>query len=228
MNNRTNASQEMNVPDTAFGEARSRWFENYGSSIVDKRRYFFIALVLGAVCIVQALAITTILPLKEIVPYVIGFDKESGGPKVTNVVVEKYKPGEPELRYFLAKWVTKLLTIDRYTMQRDLNEAYYMTRGKASDQFTDFMGTDNPVKQITADLTLARTVEISSVNFVSEGAVIVRVTTTGRSAASSAKVDTKKLAITVHYIHVPPKTEKEIFENPLGLFVTHFAITKEL
>jgi type IV secretory pathway TrbF-like protein len=54
----------------------------------------------------------------------------------------------------------------------------------------------------------------------------VRVRAETRSLGSAAQ--SKTLQVTVHYAIVPPKTEAEIIQNPIGLYVTRFNVAEEL
>jgi type IV secretory pathway TrbF-like protein len=54
----------------------------------------------------------------------------------------------------------------------------------------------------------------------------VRVRAETRSLGSA--VQSRTLQVPVHYAIVPPKTEAEIIQNPIGLYVTRFNVAEEL
>lgn len=215
-----------NAPNPAFEKARRIWFENYGSSIVEKKRYFVLAVVVGVALIAQSIAIWTMLPLKTVVPYVVTVEKLTGRVSVEDATAQRYKPGAPEQRYFLAQWVTKLLLIDRNLTERYLPQAYKLCRDKAIQQFIKWNNDDRPLERVTKDGTLTRTVTIKSISFIQEGAAIIRLSTEERGGGAELKV--KSFAITVHYALVPPEDERVMLDNPIGLYVTHFGFSEDL
>lgn len=215
------------APNQAFEAARKAWFENYGSAVVEKTRYFLLAFIALVVIIAQGVAIYSLLPLKTVTPYVIEVEKATGRVEAANAVAQVYEPGQPEQQYFVGQFVTKLLTIDRATTRKFLSDAYGMTRGAAVDQFTTWLAKDRPIELLTKDPTLTRTVEIKSVNPLPNSAFLVRVQTSTRQMGGTAPV-IKNNALTVHFALVQPKTDKEILENPIGFFVTHFSINEDV
>lgn len=213
------------APDSAFDKARAAWFEAYGSSIVEKSRWFTIA-VAEMVCIVAlVIAIATMMPLKTVVPYVIKVSSE-GNVTATAAGVQAYKPEEREIRYFLSQWVTKLYTLDHsLTEQHYLPEAYALTRDKAIDEFTSWIDQNKPLVVLQSNPTLTQSVIVKSISFVQEGVALVRFRFESRT---TEKVIITDRLLTIHYAVIPPKTEKEIYENPIGLFITHFAVSEDI
>lgn len=216
-----------NAPITAFEKARIRWFENYGAAIVENRRLFFIAVAQAIAILGLGGAIFFMMPLKTVVPYTVKVNQESGQVTVAPVGMQRYMPGDPEKQYFLAQWATKLMTLDKFMTERYLTDSYILTRDKAVSEIQDWIDHNRPIEAITKDPSLTRTVTIRSVSFIQDGAALVRATLETRSVNQKA-ADRKNVLVTIHYAVIPPKTEKEILENPIGLFVTHFAINEDL
>ena len=219
-------SVPSNAPITAFEKARIEWFERYGSAVVEKNRYF-VLLVLAIIMIAaMGFSIAALTPLKTIVPYYI---KVSGDGSATvdssSAGSTDYKPGESEKRYFLANWVTRLLTIDTYLTRKNIKENYIQTSGKATDELTNFIHDAKPVELMVADPSLTQTVKINGINFLQDDAALVKVTTERRTKDTT---ETKSWLVTLHYVLVPPKDPDEILKNPIGLLVTHFDVTAEI
>ena len=208
---------------------RRRWFEVFGGVTVANWRLFLIAVALSVVALAEAVALSMMAPLKTAVPYVVKVEKE-GRVTVEPALTQKYVPGQSEIDYALSKWVKNLLTIDFYLTsnpkRNNILEAYAMTRGKASEEFVQWFKENKPVEAVSKDPSLTRVAHVGNFMRVQEGAVIIRVTTETRSAKQNPETENKM--VTIHYSIVPPKPEKEILENPLGLVITHFAISKDL
>lgn len=213
-----------------YAKQRRRWFELFGGVAVANRRLFIALVALAAVAIAEAVALAALAPLKTAVPYVVKIE-DTGRVSVEAAAAQRYVPGKNEIDYALARWVRNLLTIDSYSTsnpaRNNVIEAYVMTRGRASEQFVEWFRAARPVEAVNQDPTLSRVVQVRNVLTVKEGeAVIIRVVTETRSAKQ--KPVTENQMVSIRYAIVPPKTEKEILENPIGLVITDFSVSKDL
>lgn len=215
-----------NSPITAFDKARIEWFERYGSAVTGSSRMFFLAMAQMFAIVAMAITIMMMMPLKTVVPYIVEVNKE-GQPTSAPVAMKSYNPGDAEKKYFLAEWSTQLLTLDRYFTNTNLLAAYSRVRDKATSEFGAYVEENKPAEALRLDPNLTRIVKIRSVAFVSEGAALVRAGLETRSGKGQT-VQRKNVILTIHYSLIPPKTEQEILDNPIGLFVTHFAVSEDL
>jgi type IV secretory pathway component VirB8 len=214
-----------NSPDVALEKGRREWFERVGSPTVEKSRYFVIAVLIAVLMIALVFALIRMMPLNRTVPFIVQVDKQSGMVTSRPVRAEEFKPGQPEQQYFIVQWVRHLLELDPYVTERNLSDAYQLTRGKAIDEFTDFINKTQPIKRVKTTTSLTRSVNVKSVSFVDAGSAMVRVSTEERQVGQDAIV--KNYVLTVHFSMLPPETEAEIIKNPIGIFITHFAINEE-
>lgn len=220
------AAAPSNAPVNAFEKARVEWFERYGSAIVEKNRYFLLSVIGLAVIIALAFSIMAIAPLKTVVPYVIKVSDNGSVTVDPSAARQNYKPGTAEMQYFLAKWVEKLMTLDTYLTERNLNEAYLQTRANAMSEFTEYMQKEKPIEITRKDATLTKVVKINAVTFLQDGVALVKATTQKRS--SNTPAEDKTYLVTIHYAVSPPTTPEMIMQNPLGLFITHFSVVEEM
>lgn len=214
-----------NSPDVALQKGRREWFERVGSPTVEKSRYFVMFVLLSILTIALVIALISMMPLNRTVPYMVQVDKNSGMVTSRPVRAEEFKPGQPEQQYFIVQWVRHLLELDPYVTERNLADAYQLTRGKAIEEFTDFINKTQPIKRVKTNTSLTRSVNVRSVSFVDAGSAMVRVSTEERQLGQEVVI--KNYVITVHYTMSPPQTESEIIKNPIGIFITHFAINEE-
>jgi len=210
----------------AFEKARREWYEKYGSSIVGSNRMFIVAMAMCLTCVVMCFTILRMMPLKTVTPYIV---KVNGDGMVAANPIEmvSYQPGEAEKKYFLSEWVSKLLVLDKFLTNKNLLEAYDRVRDKAMNEFAEYVSTNKPAEALKLDPLLTRGVKIRSVAFIGDGAALVRVVTETRTG-SGQSYTRKNLILTMHFTLVPPKTEQEIFNNPIGLYVTHFDLSEDL
>jgi len=214
------------APPQAALPARDAWFEAYAVPVVERARYFTLSVVLSLAVVAAAIAIAALVPLKTVVPFVIERG-ENGAVAAIPAAAQKYVPGVAEKRYFIAQWAKKLLTIDHYFTEPYLSDAYLLTRGKATAEFTDWLQKNTPIAELQKDPSLTRTVSISSVSLLQDEVALVRLATERRSMANPAATRAR-FVLTVHFTVQPPRTEEELFRNPIGLFITHFAINDDL
>jgi len=213
------------APLTAFQRAQVEWFERYGCAVVERNR-MFVGWVLTTVALLAAcLALVVLLPLKTVEPFVVRV-ADNGMAIADRAAAQNYRPGRAERTYFVSRWVQQILTMDPYLTERQLAEAYRMTSGLATQQMLDWMKADRPIERLKKDPGLNRSVSIVTVAPLDEGVMQVRVRAETRSLGSAAQV--KTLQVTIHYSIVPPKSEAEIIQNPIGLYVTRFNIAEEL
>lgn len=214
-----------NSPLTAFEKAERVWFERMGSPVVERDRYFVLAAIIGLAFIALVLALMAMMPLSRAVPYSVQVDKITGEARAERSSAQIYKPGNPEKQYFLTRWVRQLMELDANTTSKALTEVFEGTRGKATDEFTDFMAKTKPLVRIRTEPGLVRNVEIKSYSPINDQSVMIRFATEER--AMGQKTVRRNYVVTLHIAIDPPNTEAAIMKNPLGLFVTHFAINED-
>ncbi|WP_138519166.1 type IV secretion system protein [Limnobacter alexandrii] len=217
-----------NAPITAFNKAKYEFFEVFADPIVDKNRYFAIIGVLSIIVIGLLVLFSLLLPLKTIDPWVIEV-AQTGQAVSSNAStrrLDNFKPGAAEISYFLKEWTTKLLRIDPYLVRAERAAAYEFTRGKAQEEFRDWLKKDRPFELITEDPGFTRSVEFNTVTPGQSGVAFVRVQTTDRP--TTGKTTRVNRLLTIHYGTAPSTDPRILLENPLGFYVTHFEIQEEL
>jgi type IV secretory pathway TrbF-like protein len=214
------------APPVVNPVAARQWFEVEAAPVLERNRYFMLCLALTLALMVALVTLMVLMPLKTVVPFVLE-KTEEGALIPAAKTAQQFKPGAAEKRYFLAQWVTQLLSLDSHLSEVNLAQAYLTTRGKATVEFTDWLGRTTPMTQLKNDPTLTRTVSISSISLIEDEVALVRVVTERRSNGNPL-AQREKFVITLHFVLVPQKTEEELMKNPLGLFITHFQINTDL
>ena len=215
-----------NVPLTAYDRAKAEWAERNGDATVNQSRYFVLLVLMMLGVVLMAGALFGLAPLKTVIPYEISFDRNTGETNVRPITTERFVPNDTQKRYFIARWVRQLLTIDPFTTERDLTEAFSFVRGKAVGEFQDFIRTTQPIVRVGQDRNLTRAVQVSSLQFIGDNVAQTRVVTQERTTGQESPQ--KRFILTIHFVIEPPKTEREMYQNPIGLHITHFAISEEL
>lgn len=215
-----------NVPLTAYEAARKEWNVRNGDTVVNQSRLFVLCVFMLVALVGMAFALKGLSPLKSVVPYTIEVDRVSGETRAVGITANRFIPDQNQKSYFLSQWATQLLSLDPFMSERHLTEAFGMVRGKAIEEFREFMSAERPIQRVREDQSLTRTININNISFINDNVVQIRATGQERSANRAAPPPTRYV-VTMHYVIDPPKTEQEILRNPIGIFVTHFSITEE-
>lgn len=214
-----------NVPLTAYEKAKAEWAERMGEPIVEKNRWFLMAAILAIALVLAMFGFNHLIPLKTVEPFYMEVDRVSGETVASSMRAKSYLPQEKEIRYFTAKWLREMISIGPSTGD-DLQSAYKQVRGTAVEEFKQFITKTNVFAEMKADPSLRRTVEIGTINFVQERVALVRIVTTTRSMRGS--VDEKRFIVNINFEIDLPKEDKDLMENPIGFYVTHFDFREDL
>lgn len=120
-----------------FGDARPRFVEHYGSTLV-MNRYLKVALLCLSVVTVAlvGLTIATQRTYAHVKPLVIRIDDVGHATAVTYDSLT-YTPQAPELKYFLVQFITKHYSRMRATVRQQYGESLYFLDGRLADATMD-------------------------------------------------------------------------------------------
>ena len=112
----------------------------------------------GAVCVtgVAIVALFLISQKSVAVPWLVEVS-DTNGIVSKPVRIERVRPSDAVIKAELARWATKVFTIDKLLTPRYFREANVMTKGLGEAQFTEFRITQNVVDRMAKDATLQRT-----------------------------------------------------------------------
>ena len=137
-----------------------------------------------------------------------------------------YAPGEKEIQYFLARFVSLMWEIDRYKSKENLIQAAGMTIDEGAGKLNGWINENNIFGRLKENDSLTRTVAINSVTQLDKGAAIVRISTVERGLNVPEK--RAKWLITLHFKLIPPETAADILKNPLGIYIHNMTIQEDL
>jgi len=225
----TDATPPANAPPTALEPKMIRaWFEAYGKPVVDRNRMVLAVLALSGGIGAMALALASLMPLKTIQPYVIYTDN-AGRIAADPVGAKQYRPDWNAVRYFLANWATKAMSVEPGLTRRNLEEAFRFLRDGAPTIFTEEIITRRkPIERTATEPTLSDLAQVIAINPIDDKTVLMRVRTTEYTKTKPGHSKIENYSLTVRYEIAPPTTEEEIMRNPLGIYITHFSLTREL
>jgi type IV secretion system protein VirB5 len=159
----------------------------------------------------------------RVTPYVVEVDRlgtvQAVGPAVT-----PYQPSDAQIAWYLARFITDVrsLSIDPVLVRRNWLEAYDLANNRAALFLNDFARINDPFKAI-GDRSVS--VEVTSVVRASDTSFQVKWTEQTYRQGSLAATE-RWTAILVTTIE-PPRTAETLRKNPLGLYVTGIAWSRE-
>lgn len=184
---------------------------------------------LAGIALIEAATIMQMMPLKERVPYFVEVEQTTGRVAPSDRAAKTFVADENNKRYFIKDWVQAMFSIDQArTKAILLPRAKSMTRGKATNQYSEWLDRDQTLRRMIEEPELSRSVELRSISFVpgAENVAIIRALFHTEGKYGGRKTDGK--VITVTFALIPPETDEEILQNPIGLFVTEFNVDSEV
>ena len=124
-------------PGYEYGEARRRYVEQYGSTLV-MNTYLKLALLCLSVVAVGLIGLTLRIEraAEHVKPLVIRIDDVGRATAVTEASLT-YTPQAPELKYFLVQFVTAHYSRVRATVRQQYAESLYFLDGRLADATID-------------------------------------------------------------------------------------------
>lgn len=216
-----------NTPASVFAEAAEGFAEIYGSAMVREQRWFIVATLCVLLAIATVAALSLLLPLKEVRPYVVEVNSSTG---VVNRPVEvlKIDPNLAVIKSELARWTEAMYTLDPLRTREAQRWATERVADKAVGQAAEFRARERVYERITREPDLVREAKVSAVDASQKGTAFVFVTTTERlGAGTPSDEQIKRYRLTINYKLLPPTDEVKLIANPLGLYVTFFSDVEE-
>ncbi|MGU7771750.1 type IV secretion system protein [Burkholderia sp. MR1-5-21] len=161
-----------------------------------------------------------------------GVSSDAGGhPVVTQLTA--YNPDDQTKRTSLRESVERWFTIEpvltddiqKSRMAKNINAVKNQMTGNARNQFGDWLGTDKPFQQITANSKLVREVKVTNVSLLEDSTAVVEFTTSTTQSPSDKPV-VQRFALTIRYQIVPPAQEDALGSNPFGIYFPFFTLQK--
>ena len=210
--------------ETPYNRAKKEWDDRIGSSRVQAynwRLAFFISSALSLMLTSGLIYMTT---KQHVIPYIIKVDTIGKVQSVGPVNRIDYKPGIPEIKYFLSEFVMKIrmISFDPIVMKRDWLSAYDFVTTRGTNQLNSLAKRDNPfdkLGQMTVSVDIISVIPVSDSSFQAEW---------------SEKVQNKfgNLMNTFRYKGIftivikEPQEEEGILKNPLGIFIDSFNFSR--
>lgn len=215
---------ETPAPVTPYQKAAQLWDERIGSARVQARNWRLMAFGCFALSVGLAAGLLWQAGQSRVVPYVVEVDR-FGAVREVGPAREDYQPRDQQIAWHLARVITDLrsLPTDPVLVRRQWLEAYDFVTGRAAAFLNDYAHANDPFAAVG---TRSVAVEVTSVVRASNESFQVKWVEQTYEHGTLARSEhwTAILGVVLQ----PPRTADELRKNPLGLFVSSLAWTRDL
>jgi type IV secretion system protein VirB5 len=211
-------------PETPYQKAAQVWDERIGSARVQARNWRLMAL--GALALSAGLSGGLLWQSMQsrVVPYVVAVDG-LGEARAVAPADQQYQPTDPQIAWFLARFVTDVrsISLDPVLMRQNWLSAYDFTTARGARFLSAYAREADPFGAVG---TRTVSVQVTSVVRVSDRSFQVKWTQSDYERGNLARTShwTGILSVVLR----PPSSAETLRKNPLGLYVDAIDWSQEL
>lgn len=235
--------KEITAKEATFDFIRaSKEFESSRIDGIEKSRLIAWRVAIGACCVAvcTVIAIMLLMPLKEVKPYVIRVDNNTGATDIVTMLdsTKKTSYGEEVSKYFAAMYVTQLEGYDWYTIQKQVDTLMLFSDSSMQQRINNKFNLPDAPHKILKDQFRVE-VKINNISIIDDkGLMQVRFTTqkvpmnggvyNPQSKSYVQPIEQKKYIATIGYDYVNVPTLDNIrLVNPLGFTVKSYRVDQD-
>jgi type IV secretion system protein VirB8 len=209
-------------------------FESYVTYMTEKsnRRAWTIAFISMGLTILSWAALVGLMPLKEVIPYVIRVDSATGVPDIVTALNETTLETDEALdKYFVNKYIKLRESYFYETLQRDFELVQLMGSTEVNDEFLKiYQGENSRDKQLGSRFKIeAQVLSIvpSKSNGVSVATSRVRIKKSPKNGKGQPTEETYVITLSYEYLLENTLLEAYRMENPFAFTVTSYRADRE-
>lgn len=217
------ANYESGTTDTPYARAKQEWDNRLGAVKAQSRNWRLIAFVCALVSLLLIVALILVVELRQDRVYVA--EVNHGGRVVNIAPLEKqYHPTQAQKEYFVSHFVKLMrqLPLDPVVAKNNWLQAYQFLTQRSVKTFNQMMKKQNPAQQLGKK---TRSISITDVNAMSHNTFQVSWKETTTKLQTNDK-SSQRYSGVFTIVTVPPKNQKQILQNPLGIHIAHFNVSK--
>lgn len=209
-----------------YDKAQAEWDNRIGTARVQAFNWRLFALLAVAGWIITTIGLIYQSSKSSVTPYVIEVNPDGTAKAIGPARDAAYIPSEAQIKYFLSQIVLKSRTVplDPVVAKQNWLSVYAFLRPPAAQKMNALLQQDNPMMKIGKQTAQ---VEVNVIVPMSNNTYQIRWQESVFGPEGALKESYKMTGLfTIDF--TPPKTEKDLFVNPLGLYVKDFSWSKEL
>jgi type IV secretion system protein VirB8 len=217
-----------------FGEAQC-WEADRMSRIENsEKRAWFVARCSLLLSGISLIAIVAMLPLKTVVPYLYGIDRQTGEVTLMDAANQRQIVGNQDLldKHFANAYVVSRDSYDWKLLQSDYNDTVAFSSPQVARDYAARFDGARAVNKVWGP-NVERRVTVTSIQLAPDSIgkkAVVRYTVQQRNLQTNVPEPLEHYIATIAYEYHPNRTGKEqdLIRNPLGFTVTGFRADPEI
>lgn len=208
---------EPHEPQTPFAKARQEWDDRLGSLRAQADHWRRGAWASLSVAGLLGVGLAWVGAQTRVATYIVEVD-QTGKPGRIQLLEPVYRPDKNLAGHFIGRLVEQVRAIpsDPVVLSKNFSHAYRFITGTAKPKMDDY---GRGLESLIAEKA-TRSVEVQNVLEASETSF--QVTWSESTYRSGALTDRKSYIGLFTYLIQPPRDEQEVYENPLGVYLTDF------
>ncbi len=220
----------QSAPETPFARAKQEWDLRIGSNVVQAKNWRLAFFCMVVFSLLLTLTLATQARQAKVVPVLVGIDRGTGEPVVLGPATDKqYQLGQLEIKYFLTQFIrfVRSLPLDPVVIKQNWLRAYSYLRHDAAGLLNEMANSEqnNPLRKIGKLVVSIQPISIVQVPETNSYQMRWRETA---YSSGGQKIDDYTMLGTFLIEIDPPRDDKTLQENPLGIFIRSFQWNREL
>lgn len=213
-------------PETAYQRAQDEWDNRIGTTRVQAKNWRVVAFSSIAAAVVAIGGLIYQSSKSQVVPYVVQVNNDGIVQAVGPAKQVNYAPGQNEIKFFLGQFISSVrsLPLDPVVAKNSWLKAYQYLRQQAANTLNEIAQKEQPFARLGQE-TVA--VQIVNVNPMSKDTYQVRWNETSYNK-EGITISTRSMTGIFSIEIQPPKDEKTLMTNPIGLYINQFSWSKDV
>ncbi|HCF24235.1 MULTISPECIES: VirB8/TrbF family protein [unclassified Novosphingobium] len=225
----------MNKPEDPalvdYYRAAESWAEDrYEGDRRSRRLAWILAGVASAIALFEALALVLLIPLKQVEPYAVMVDRQTGFVQPLNLTKgQAINPDQALIHSMLAQYVTNREGFNAAALQDSYKKVALWSTGEARSQYIAAMQTSNPTSPLaTLPRTTVITAEIRSISPLGPDTALVRFATMRNDQGGLPAQQGIWAAVIKYRFSAAGMSAESRLINPLGFQVSSYSKSAEI
>lgn len=210
-----------------YEKAATDWEHDKWKGLIRSRTIAWgIAGLTTVIAVAEGLAIYSLAPMKEKIPYLLRVDNSTGivDEMVTVYDNQEMQADEGIIRYFIKKYIDARESYEYAFANKDYKIAYLMSEKELSENFKLSYIENNPVKLYGKDTRLK--VKIKTFELLEDKTAIVRILSEQLTPDEPTVTNHYLIRLSYEFLNGQiPQSVRDI--TPLGFVITSYSITRE-
>lgn len=184
----------------------------------------------GVLALIEGLALLLLIPLKQVVPYAVLVDRQTGHVQPLNLAKgETIKPDDALVRSMLAQYVTARESFNIASLKDNYRKVGLWSAGDARSQYIAASQASNPTSLLaTVPRSSVISVDVRSISPLSQDTMLVRFSTSRADAGGAFSPQGTWAAVIRYRFSSADMSAANRLENPLGFQVVSYNRTAEI